>query len=514
MKIGIYARKSKHDPQSDSVKNQINLCKEYCNNLVCTSINEYYDDGYTGKNTIRPDFQRLLNDIKNNKIDMILIYKFDRLCRNTKDFYSILDLLDLYNIRLKSITEDFDLNSTTGRAMAGMHSIFSQFERECISERIKDNMYELAKLGRWLGGPAPFGYKFNKVIESNKTLCYLVENDIQADVVKILYSKFIKLRSLGKVRKYAIENNINGPRGNKLDLTTLGNILRNPLYAKSSPEIVKFLQNKNMNVFGNPDYIHGFLTYGKNNSSSIQPIAAISTHKGLIDSDIWMETQKILIENNTLYPRIKTGKKALLSGLLKCKICGRNMRISSKKSSSGKELTYYICGLKKTSGTKACSCSNLNGDYIENLVLNYLNKLDVHTLLEMFKDKKLFKSNFNTESNELDMLKRNIQSKNKSLSNLVNTLSFTNDEVITKNILEKMQTISSEIQLLNYKYEELESNLNNIDTNIIENIKYWLNNFDKFLENQSLESKINFLSIVIDKIEWDSISQEVNIIFK
>ena len=269
-----------------------------------------------------------------------------------------------------------------------------------------------------------------------------------------------------------------------------------------------------MNVFGDPDYVHGFLTYGKSNSSSIQPIAAISTHKGLIDSYVWMEAQKILIENNDKAPRIKTGRKALLSGLLKCKICGRNMRITYKKSSSGKELSYYICGLKKTLGTKSCSCSNLNSDYIDNLVLNYLNKLDVNTLLELFKDKKSFKSNFYTESNELDILKRNIESKNKSLSNLTNTLSFTNDEVIIKNILEKMQTISSEIQSLNSKCKQLEFNLNNIDINMIKTIKYWLNNFDKFLENKSLESKINFLSIIIDRIEWDSISQEINIIYK
>lgn len=513
MRIGIYARKSKYDPQSDSIKNQINLCKEYCNKLTYTSISEYSDDGFSGKNTIRPDFQKLLTDIKNNKIDMILIYKFDRLCRNTNDFYSILNLLNIHNIRLKSITEDFDLNSTTGRAMAGIYSIFAQFERECTSERVKDSMYELAKVGnRWLGGPAPFGYQFNKVIENNKTLCYLVENDIQADTVKTLYSKFIKFKSLGKVRKYAIENNINGPRGNKLDLTTLGNIIRSPLYAKSSPDIIKFLQSKNMNVFGEPDYIHGFLTYGKSNSSSIQPIAAVSTHKGLIDSDLWMEAQKIITENSYKYPRIKTGKKALLSGLLKCKICGSNMRISYKKSSSGKELSYYICGLKKISGVKSCSCSNLNSEYIDNLVLNSLNNPDVDKLLELSKDKNSFNSN--SENDELGILKKNIQSKNKSLLNLTNTLSFTNDEIITKNILEKMQTISSEIQALNSKCKQLEFNTNNLDANIVESIKYWINNFDKFLENESLESKINFLNIIIDRIEWDSISQEINIIFK
>ena len=190
------------------------------------------------------------------------------------------------------------------------------------------------------------------------------------------------------------------------------------------------------------------------------------------------------------------------------------MRISYKKSSSGKELSYYICGLKKTSGTKSCSCSNLNSEYIDNLVLNYLNKLDVHKLLELSKNKNGFKSNFNTENNELDILRKNIQSKNKSLLNLTNTLSFTNDEIITKNILEKMQTISSEIQALNSKYKQLEFNDNNLDTNIVESIKYWINNFDKFLGNESLESKINFLSIIIDRIEWDSISQEINIIFK
>ena len=115
MRVAIYARKSKHVSQSESIKNQIDLCKNYCiNNIDYVKVEEYRDDGYTGKNTIRPDFQRLLNDIKNNKIDIILVYRVDRLCRNTKDFYSILDILDVYNIQLKSITENFDLDRKRG----------------------------------------------------------------------------------------------------------------------------------------------------------------------------------------------------------------------------------------------------------------------------------------------------------------------------------------------------------------------------------------------------------------
>lgn len=516
MRVAIYARKSKHVSQSESIKNQIDLCKSYCeNNFNYTKTEEYWDDGFTGKNTTRPSFQRLLNDIKDSKIDIILVYRVDRLCRNTKDFYSILDLLDSHNIQLKPISENFDLDSTTGRAMAVMYSIFAQFERECISERIKDNMYELAKSGRWLGGPAPFGYKFNKIVKDNKTLSYLVEDEVQSETVKLLYNKFIKLGSLTKVRKYAYENSITGPQGNILDLSSLSKILRNPLYAKSTPDIISFLENKNMNVIGDADHVNGFFTYGKNNISSIQPIATISNHNGIIDGDTWLKVQNLLLVNSTKFPREKTGKKSLLSGLLKCKLCGSNMRISYKKpNTNGIQHSYYICGSKKTFGAKACSCSNLNANYVDRLVINYINKIDLKTLIELFRSDNLFKSNFDTTSAEFFLLKKNIEIKNKSLANLTNSLSMTSDSTIINTIIKKMETISLEIDNLNKHFDTITSISSDINSSVTESINHYLNNFNDFLENETLESRLNFINLIVSKIEWDSSTNDINIIFK
>lgn len=515
MKVAIYARKSINIQQSESIENQISLCTNYCKDkFKYNSIVEYSDKGFTGKNTSRPAFQKLLDDIKLNLIDIILVYKIDRLCRNTKDFYYILDLLEEYNIKLISITENFDLDSSTGRIIAIIYSVFAQFERECISERIRDNMYELAKKGSWLGGPPPFGYKFNRIHENNKKLCYLTEDKEKSEIVKLLFDKYLKFKSLTKLEKHVKALSITGARGNILNITSISKILRSPCYVKSSPEVVKYLKTQNMDVIGDPDYIHGFFTYAKNNSS-IQSLAIISNHNGIIDSNIWLQVQELLGKNSKKFPRQGTGKKALLSGILKCKQCGSNMNITYKKrDSKGKQLRYYVCSLKKRNGKNACSCSNLNADYIESLVLSSISNIDINIAVELLNNKNLFSDNLDSQSKELSFIENNIIIKKKNLSNLTSALSTANNEITVNSILEKMESISDELSELQIKYKNIKSNIEDIDSNIIKEIIHNFSNFENFISNECFETKTDFIANIIDKIEWDSTLNEFNIIYR
>ena len=122
----------------------------------------YEDEGFSGKTLDRPRFKDMMKDARKGKLSSIIVYRLDRISRNIGDFAQLIDQLNDMNIAFVSIKEQFDTSSPMGRAMMYIASVFSQLERETIAERIQDNMKELAKTGRWLGGVTPTGYQSKK----------------------------------------------------------------------------------------------------------------------------------------------------------------------------------------------------------------------------------------------------------------------------------------------------------------------------------------------------------------
>ena len=197
MKVAIYSRKSKFTGKGDSIENQVQLCTEYAKNLGVTDILVYEDEGFSGKNINRPQFMKMMEDAKLKKFDTIICYRLDRISRNVSDFSSLID---------ESINEQFDTTTPMGRAMMFISSVFAQLERETISERVRDNMRELAKDGKWLGGQLPLGYDNEEVkyIADGKERRYFVlkVNEDEIKLVNDIYNKFLELRSLTKVSEY------------------------------------------------------------------------------------------------------------------------------------------------------------------------------------------------------------------------------------------------------------------------------------------------------------------------
>lgn len=514
MNIAIYVRQSKFNIQSESIENQISICKDYCSkHFTNFEIHIYRDEGYSGKNTIRPGFQEMLDNISIKQIQFIVTYKLDRLCRNTKDFINLVDTFESCNVNFTSVKENFDLSSPTGKMIAFMFSMFSELERNSIRERICDNMYESAKTGRRLGGPAPLGYKYLKTEEEGKSKSYLQIDPNSIDTVKYIYDNFLRLKSLTQVKNLAFKNKLLGPKGNLLDLSTISNILRNCTYVKSSSAVVDFLRNENIDVFGIPDNCNGFITYGKNGDNFNKPIATISNHPGIIDGDIWLKVQSILKENENKVPRRGTGRTALLSGLLKCNICGSNMRISYKKSkSTNKESSYYVCGKKKVHGKIACNCSNLSATYIDKFILDYINTVDINTVISLYDSNSLF--NNVIDDNELEIICKSIKDNNKKMNSLSDRLALTNNDIVLNNIIKKMEDIAKDIENLKIRKNELKDKMNNINNKDIDEVSHYINKFDIFLHNQPIEYKREFLSSIVDEIIWSPDLSTVNIIFK
>ena len=511
MKFAIYSRKSVLTERGESIENQIQLCSNYINSnySVCDKdIIIYQDEGFSGSNINRPMFKKLLEDANNKKFEYLVCYRLDRISRNVSDFSSLIEHLNKLNISFISIKEQFDTSTPMGRAMLYISSVFAQLERETIAERVRDNMYELSKTGRWLGGRVPLGFNSTNITyyDENMTPRKMYQLDVNKknmEIVKYIYTEYLKLGSLNKLTKSLYNKNLETPNGVIFCSSSLSIILRNPVYVCANEDVFKYLKSQNYTLVGIPDNKHGILTYAKNTSS---PIAAVANHEGIVSSQDWLKVQNLLDINKDKAPRAGTGVNTLLSGLFKCAICGSNMRLSYKNSTSG-TIIYYVCGRKKTLGKSACNCKNIRADKIEPLVIDSIKNVNVESIINEYKTLKL--SNNNDKRNidiQTNSLTSNIKEKETMVNNLINQLAKFSNSTASNLIIERIELLNEEIQKLKnelklIQYESnkaINSNLN-LDK-LIDN----LNRFNSEIDKADLGQKKQLLSSILSYIEWSS----------
>ncbi|WP_236894939.1 recombinase family protein [Clostridium beijerinckii] len=528
MKVAIYSRKSKYTGKGDSIGNQIQMCKDYIENLYKNKKIEYSiyeDEGFSGKNTNRPEFQKLLNDIKKEKFNVLICYRLDRISRNVADFSSTLDELQVYGVDFVSIREQFDTTSPMGRAMIYIASVFAQLERETIAERVRDNMIELAKNGQWLGGSPPLGYsrKRETCYDENgneKAISFLVQEPDEVKLVQLLYDTYLKLGSIHQTERYLMNNGICAPSGKLFAASTMHKILKNPLYAKSSDEILKYLEADGINVFGSPDGIHGILEYNRTSviirdgkktnpfKDKSEWIAAVSKRcEGFIDPDTWLKTQKQLKTNSALSPNLGKTNNALLTSKLKCKCCGSSMGVAlgRRLNETGLCKVYYRCNLKRRSSGHLCNSKNLIGDKVDECVLD--------SLVEMAKNKKAFLDRILKSKKENKKLKedkfkkstleKQIANKTKQLNGLLDKLSVADD--LLDIFMNKIRSLKSEISQLEENLKSIGENIENNSSELYD-IEFINAVLDKCvnIKNESIESKRRIINFLIEEIIYDS----------
>ena len=152
---------------------------------------KYDDGGFSGGNTDRPALQRLLADVTAGKIDVIVVYKVDRLTRSLADFAKLVELFDTHDVSFVSVTQQFNTTTSMGRLTLNVLLSFAQFEREVTSERIRDKIAASKRKGLWVGGMAPLGYD----TRDRK----ISINDTEADRVRTIFRNYLRLGSLNRV---------------------------------------------------------------------------------------------------------------------------------------------------------------------------------------------------------------------------------------------------------------------------------------------------------------------------
>ncbi|MCJ7690671.1 MAG: recombinase family protein, partial [Clostridiaceae bacterium] len=246
MKIAaIYSRKSKITVSGESIINQIELCRLEGVHLDINEFIIYEDEGFSGKNIKRPQFQKMLSDAKENKFQVLICYRLDRISRNISDFSTLIKKLDSLHISFISVNEKFDTSTPMGRAMMYIASVFAQLERETIGERVRDNMLELSKTGRWLGGQTPLGYESKKISyldldHKEKNMYGLSPIKKELAVVKTIYNKYLEYKSINQVFIYLFKNNIKTKYGADFTKKRIQLILRTPLYVRANEDVMKY----------------------------------------------------------------------------------------------------------------------------------------------------------------------------------------------------------------------------------------------------------------------------------
>lgn len=336
MKVAIYARKSVEKHDSVSIETQIDECKRLIRSGDVVEI--YSDLGFSGKDTERPDFQRMISDIKYGLIEKVIVYKLDRFSRNVTDFYNVYELLKQYNCSFESALDKFDTSSAQGRFFMSILASFAQMERENISQRVKDSYYYRAKTdGRWLGGKEPFGfskYKINNVssLQPNENMKLVIE----------LFSKYSEDTniSLHQLVKYALDN-----YSVSLTATQVRNILSNSLYVKADKKLYNYYKLKKVQFVNDESEFNGTKALQlinktdqsnkravKNDSSSW--VAYLTNWQGVIDSRTFIVVQERLSQNKSYSSSNKPTNKMLeLSGLVKCSKCGLAVKMKGKYGS-------------------------------------------------------------------------------------------------------------------------------------------------------------------------------------
>jgi site-specific DNA recombinase len=346
VRVAIYTRKSVSeglDQQFNTLDAQREAVEAYVQSQRgegWAALPERYDDGgYTGANTDRPAFQRLLRDIEAGKVDTVAVYKFDRLSRRQIDFLRTLELFEEQGVGFVSVTQHLDTSTSMGRCMMNVMSAFAQLEREVISERTRDKIRASRAKGLWTGGRPVLGYDID-----NKRLAV---NEEEAEQVRATFALYLEYGSL---------------------LAVVDELKKRAWTTKS------WTNKKGRLVLGRPftkDSVHGLLTnplyLGKVRCGDVLHDGA---HEAIVDEKTWYAVQERLKSNAG--GRAGRGKRkhdALLAGLARCGVCGSAMSPHHTKKGS-RRYAYYVCVRQQKEGARICPGSRVPAGDLESFVLD------------------------------------------------------------------------------------------------------------------------------------------------
>ena len=527
----IYSRKSKFTGKGESIENQIEMCRQY----IATHYSQeeadaalvYEDEGFSGGTLERPKFKKMMSDSQKIKFAAIVVYRLDRISRNIGDFAKLIEDLADREIGFISIREQFDTSSPMGRAMMYIASVFSQLERETIAERIRDNMHELSKTGRWLGGTTPTGYESESI--SNVTVdgktrkaCKLKIIPDEINLVKLIFDKFIETGSLTKTDQFLMQGRYKTKRGKTFTRFAIKGILSNPVYMIADEDAYNYLVENDVDLFSDKEAFdgkHGIMAYNRTlqrpgKATQEKPmnewIVSVGKHKGVIPGAMWVQVQNLLELNKSKSYRKPRSNVALLSGILYCGKCGDYMRpkLSDRLTATGEPIYTYLCTTKERSRGHVCDMKNANGNMLDAKVIaavKSLGKKSNEIAKQIMQTKKEISGDLEGYNAEVAKVKQLIADNEADIKALVISLGKADGTHAEKYIMEQIDELHEKSEALKMRLSELESitsqhRLADIEFDIISQTFACMS---ENIDDYTVEEKRAAIRTFIRKIVWD-----------
>lgn len=441
-------------------------------------IDEYREDGVSGKSLDRPELNRLKEDIQAGRINAVVFCKIDRLSRSLLDFFGLASFFDDHNVYTLCLDEEFDTSTPTGRAILKILLVFAELEREQTSERTKSAMRERAMKGLHNGGRI-WGYDLDPDRKG-----YLIVNQERAAEIRLMFEKYIELGSTDEVLKYLHRNDIKSPiyesrrgqsqGGSPVYKQTLINILRNQRY-------VGKVQHEN----------------------EIYP----GKHEAIIPEALFDEVQRRL--NN--YAQVRKPRKVsakgvphyyILRGLIRCGGCQSVMT-----PKPGKGYPYYVCTRVTNSASTKCDTPHLPAVAIENHVLERLRQLSLDTE----EVKRLLSNAKGREITDLEQQKRRVQklakllaAKKKKLGAWHVKIVDAGPEAMQEPWYEAVRDLQGEVNSKEKEYNQALAILKGLEVRqTSEKVvldAYW--RFGELLNTDNRNALSNILPLIIETLMW------------
>ena len=534
--IAIYSRKSKFTGKGESVGNQVELCKDYVRNMFGEAYVDrcmiFEDEGFSGGNLKRPAFQRMMADVRKRKFKAIVVYRLDRISRNISDFTGLIDELSKLDVSFVSIREQFDTSTPMGRAMMFIISVFSQLERETIAERIRDNMHELAKTGRWLGGNAPTGFKseaVSKVTVDGKTRksFKLVPIPEEAEIPKMIFDLYTETDSLTAVEAEMLRRRIKTKQGKDFTRFAIKAILQNPVYMVADEDAYHYFKEREADVCFPKEAFDGtcgIMAYNrtdqeKGKATVLLPVSAwiiaIGQHPGLIPSKQWIKVQESLDRNKSKAYRKPRNNEALLTGLLFCS-CGDRMypKMSQRKTADGEPIYTYVCKMKERSKREHCNRRNANGNILDAAIIEQIKSLTEHDssfLTQLEKSRQFYTGNREQYESQLADLREEHGENEKTINGLIDSLGMVGDSIAKPRVLKRIEELTQINREIENRILELEglTEANALSDMEFDLLRQMLSMFRANIDEMSIEEKRAAIRTVVRKVIWDGVNAHV-----
>lgn len=485
--IAIYARQSVEKEDSISIESQIEMCTYEARGEAFLI---YKDKGFSGKNTNRPEFQRMMQDIKTGRkgITKVIVYKLDRISRSILDFSNMMDTFGKLGVEFSSATEKFDTSTPMGRAMLNICITFAQLERETTQQRVKDNYISRSQKGFYMGGPVPVGFKkVDLTLDGIKTSMY-EQIPEEVELVKKVFEMYADVNYSNEDIAKAVRDMPSECRRNRtVTRARIQDFIKNPVYVKADINVYNFFKSKGVKIINPPeDFIgtNGCYLYTGNKNTRKQTdlsnaVLVLAPHEGFIDSDLWIRCRERALDQQQI-KRNPKAKNTWLAGLVKCGNCGYAL---VRKNYVKKNISYFLCS-HKMNDNLCCGCGTIHADEFEKFILQKIKEK-----LADFKEFEVAGANANNP--KIEELKARQTAIENEISETVKNVAGAS-EMVMAYINESVERLHSEKIQIQAEIQRLSENRYSANEKII-------CDFDKF-DILPFERKRELANAVIKKI--------------